>query len=316
MARQEVAKSKHRSEGCLRYEPLLQRLVLGILPKRKRSFVAAHLSKCKACREYLRQAKRLPAVLARIPAPVPSADLADQIKGACLVASLASPREVPILAWGRGAYAGAAAAALLLFTALSYLPIAARTAHHQLSAVMYREPVVVVPASWEVGTNPGRLVQPAGRSVLPHSRAVVRPGIARAAAAPVQRRWYTPPGRPTAPPLQVSGRILQTAPQRQETRRGDTPARAPRGPVGSGLAAQETSPPPPSIAETSVDGINGRVAHGVAAGVLAGALIEHYLADAIARRGTDLAAASLGASPEAADVPASRVSPDAVPAAM
>lgn len=316
MAREEVARNNRRSDGCVQYETLLQELVLDILPRRKRSFVAAHLRECGACREYLRQARRMPALLASLPTPEPPADLVEQIKGACLVASLVSRHQVPGALWARMSYASAAAAALLVFTALSYLPIAARTAHHELAATMLREPAVTIPGFGNEPVSPGRLARPAAGPSQPRPVVFLRSAVSRPVALPAQRRWYASAPRPVEQSGHMTATVLRATSPRSATSRKETGTVAARGrTVTSPSTPNATATVPPST-DTSIDGVNNRVAHGVAAGVLAGALIEHYLADAIARRGTDLAAAGLATPPTPTETPSGRVPSDAVPAAM
>lgn len=308
MAREEVAKNTRRTDGCLRFETMLQELVLDVLPRRKRSSLAAHLRECAACRDYLRQARRMPAVLASVPAPEPPSDLAEQIRGACLVALLTSQRQAPSMVWARMSYAGAAAAALLMFVALSYLPIAMRSAHHELAAIAFKEPLIIVPAPSE---KPDR-VSPVARPGAPSPVVVVRPAV-----APAPQRWYAASARPLARrPAVALPHVRQAALPRPAASPREARTATMRGAVDTPPSTRKAAAAPAASAETPIDGVNNRVAHSVAAGVLAGALIEHYLADAIARRGTDLAAAGLTASSASTDAPVSRVPSDATPAAM
>jgi len=312
MAREEVAKGTRRRDACVRFETSLHELVLDILPRRRRKLLAAHLKKCSACREYLRQARRLPAVLASLPAPRPPEDLAEQIKGACLVALMAPRRQAPSPVWGRISYAGATAAALLIFVALSYPPIAMRAAHHELAAVIAREPTVTVPALGDVLAGPSRAVRPAP----PRPTALFRPAMLRPAPPPVRRRWESPAARvPVARSVAALPAARRAVSARPAGSHGEVRTAATHKSVAIG-APTHTAAAPTGAAEPSVDGVNGRVAHGVAAGVLAGALIEHYLADAIARRGTDLATAALVAPSAPTGTPTGRGPADAMPAAM
>ena len=273
-------------KACSCWEERLQRLVLGNLPRRLRSRVARHLLACSDCRDYLRRAQDIPRVLARAERVVAPSDLAEQIKTACLVASLMEPRPRPARVWIPASFAGATAAAAVLLAVFSYSYGPLRTLSARPSVVAVTQPDRVAEPT---------IVEPAPEVVARH--ATVAPRVMDAAGPRILLAAYHPAdtGRRTAPSIvQPAPAVVVAAPRPARLRMV-------RGVLVSGIGG----PDPASIAATarrhaetyggsSDDGsdgdVNGEVATQVAAGVVAGAVIEKYLATTIASRGAAMAA--------------------------
>ncbi len=285
-----MRESSGHGEDCSRWEERLQRLAIGNLPRRLRSRMARHLLACSDCRDYLRRAKDLPRVMARAERVVVPTDLAEQIKTACLVATLMEPRPKPARVWVPASFAGATAAAAVLLAVFSYsygplrAPLTASGERPSLVAAMQpdraAEPMVIEPAPQAVARR---------AAAAPRGLDVAGPRTILAAYHPTDAGR-----RPVPSVVQPVPAVVAVAPR---------PARVKmvRGVLVSGIGG----PDPASIAaaarrhaettggsddDGSDTDVNGEVATQVAAGVVAGAVIEKYLASTIASRGAAMAA--------------------------
>ncbi|MBC7287767.1 MAG: hypothetical protein H5T86_06930 [Armatimonadetes bacterium] len=307
---------------CEWVEEHIQRLLIGILRRRDRARLAHHLRRCRACREYYREARRLPGLLASLGAMRPPEGLAWYIQSACAVSSELArvPRHNHLSA--RLSLAGAAATVLVALMLVAARPPWALSSRRQMVAEpkagaavgdVARSPLghphvttgglssqhlaVLEPEealSISAGANAGRPVTISKRLSargLMHDRVERTSGrrhgfrfTQRAAVADATYRAASHPRRAEQPVLayaQASGLAVKTSP-----------------PVARvALATEEARsvadvPRSPRMARA---GLNDAVAVHVATGLVASALIERYLADAIAEQGARLASADIAA---------------------
>jgi hypothetical protein len=316
----------HRRQ-CHGYEERLQELAMGGLSRRRRAAMAAHLKSCSDCRRYLREARALGDALSRLPSPEPPPGLAEQIKGACLVAAVFNP-SAPRVAW-TSPYAAATVTAAFMMAALSYLPVARTAAMHRaevtgvmLGAVPAAETPQAMPA---LAAGPAALVSDAGSARHDAGYARRAPGTATR-----YRRWGTPAaairlatarvtyGGPAEAPVAgpAAPRALATTLPAHGVSLAPASATPLAQPVRIAMGAASTGDRRAAVPDDRGEAVNGQVATGLAAGVFAGAVLDRYLADAVARRGAELATEAR-ATGRAADVqPASPVIVNVAPASF
>ncbi|MCD6350487.1 MAG: hypothetical protein J7M26_00090 [Armatimonadetes bacterium] len=343
----------------------IHELLVGVLARRARGRLARHLATCHRCREYLREARHLPGLLASFGAPDAPEGLADYIKGACFFSVGMEPaerRRQPTAL--QTSMAAAAAAVLLVVLGLTHLPglpnfslpprhgvaiSLASSRAPQLSAgrdialalAPDHDVHVQSPSSFVREEEPSDLQEQSSGPTVNDSTVAATTGKPSAHVPPSprfsQRQAHSSPSRAGA---RVNHRV-RTRPRLAKTRPVPMAASSPRR---RGAPAGVTSParPAPSLAfapgtvaqmapaghvalaeapgtgstriamsrpqtvrpsermdvgkeKASDDDEATKVTNNLAAGLIAGALMERYVADAVAEQGAQLVTATVAA---------------------
>ena len=150
------------SKPCTRLSRLLSAYVDGVLPNAERREVSVHIRECRTCKERYEQLEQARALVKRLPARTPPADLAARLRSMAASESARRRSEVvrvnPVrFAWQAIQirmenlmrplaipFAGGMVSAMVLFSMLvpTYPVVAARTMLEDVPTALYQEPTV------------------------------------------------------------------------------------------------------------------------------------------------------------------------------
>lgn len=327
-------------QECEWVQQRIHELLISGLRGRRRGKVARHLLGCRSCRQYLRRMRRLPGLLASVAPMPPPPGLADYIKGACLLSAGMDYRPAASRAIGHGWAAAVTAAAAIVVLAVGLRAVLAPQATvHMRPVVMAvapaepqapprpfedRETVEAVheaPALPAVRGSASRPSLAASGPPRPHAR--VRQQVAgqrRGRARVVHRgRSSSAEARAGEGSLHAMEAVRPRVPSVRLASLSPWAYVQPRARAGEGTEGDGTEVAEEEGVESSgkteggggeddraVEGgpVNEAVAANVAAGLIASALLERYVADAVAEQGAHLATASVvshGGSPDIVD---------------
>ena len=309
-----------KTTQCRWAEAAIQRLLIDRISVRQRTRLARHLMRCKACRHYFRQARRLPGVLASIGPVKPPDGLCEYIQAACAVSAQLPPLPARRPVALRLSVAGVAATIVVAISlAVLHPPRPTPGPMPDRGLVISASRVVAAPQPADElfttqALSPFRQQrQPARAAAMaPEPAKTKRPRVInlRKNAAPLRPKRRR--ARVRRKPLHRSApAIAQSAARRDDGQPAPVavacaPAAGPVAVVAAyasppdDVAPEPTATPDspataPESSQMTADGMNDAVAVHLAAGMVASALIERYLADAIAERGAELATEDVSA---------------------
>ncbi len=289
---------------CVWAQERIHELLIGTLDVRARARLGRHMLACCSCRNYLRDMRRLPGLLASFGAPSVPPGLADYIKGVCFFSAGMdrAPRIGRRLVYMRVSYAGAVAAAVLLLVVLSARMVTATTERPRRQRVA---------AGAQLTAHSLHLVRQSGRSFSSAPALEPRPLVWRQRhVAPVRRltesherssvvaavnNKTTAVGRAVLAPAPVSDVVRAAASRASAIAE---PGWAARGSVE--LPSPRAGMPEAVLSDThyAVPNAGDTVAAGaIVTGMIATALVDRYVADIVAEHGAYWAAHQFSSQP-------------------